>query len=132
MYRIKYLLLAALLTCPLPSLGAGGGSAPTPYFNIATPFVVNLADKEDLVFLQVNAQFKVPSEELKPHLTTHMPAIQHTMMLVLSQQTTKDIKTVAGKEKLRATALKAIQDLLKEQVGDPIIEEVYFTGFIIQ
>ena len=53
-------------------------------------------------------------------------------MLVLSEQTINDIKSVAGKQKLRETTLKEIQALLQTQIGDPAVEEIYFTGFIIQ
>ncbi len=125
-------LIALLsLTAQLPlSFAAGGG---TPYFEITTPFVVNITDKEGgTAFLQVNTQFKVKNEELKQYLHTHLPAVQHTIMLVLSEQTVSGIRTVQGKQKLREITLKEIQDFLTEQVGVPVVEEIYFTGFIIQ
>jgi flagellar FliL protein len=65
-------------------------------------------------------------------LSKHIPAIQHTVMMVLSEQTIKDINTVAGKQKLRDATLKEVQALLQSQIGDPGVEEIYFTGFIIQ
>ena len=111
---------------------ASGGSGATPYFEITTPFVVNLAEQDSLSFLQVNAQLKVSREDIKPLLSKHIPAIQHTMMMVLSEQTIKDINTVAGKQKLRDATLKEVQTLLQAQIGDPGVEEIYFTGFIIQ
>lgn len=114
------------------SVAGGGGGGATPYMEIPTPFVVNLAEDNALAFLQVNAQLKVTREDIKKHLYLHMPAIQHTVMLVLSEQSSADIKSVAGKQKLRETTLKEIQGLLEEQIGDPAVDEVYFTGFIIQ
>ena len=120
--------IGILLFSSVNAAGSGG----TPYFEIPTPFVVNLADKDALSFLQVNAQFKVKREELKTVIAKHIPAIQHTVMMVLSEQTINDIKSVAGKEKLRKTTLKEVQDLLQKQIGDPAVDEIYFTGFIIQ
>ena len=111
---------------------ASGGSGATPYFEITTPFVVNLAEQDSLSFLQVNAQLKVSREDIKPLLSKHIAAIQHTVMMLLSEQTIKDINTVAGKQKLRNETLKEIQSLLQAQIGDPGVEEIYFTGFIIQ
>jgi flagellar FliL protein len=111
---------------------AAGGSGGTPYFSIDTPFVVNLADNNSLAFLQVNAQLKVSNDEVKQQLYVHMPAIQHTMMLVLSEQTADDVKSVAGKQRLREKTLKEVQDLLKKQIGVAAVEEIYFTGFIVQ
>ena len=120
-----------LMIIASPALAAGSGGS-TPYFEITTPFVVNLAEKDSLSFLQVNAQLKVSREEIKPHLSKHIPAIQHTVMMVLSEQTIDDIKSVAGKQKLRETTLKEVQNLLQAQIGDPAVDEIYFTGFIIQ
>ena len=117
----------------LTSISAyAAGSSGSPYFEIQTPFVVNLADKGSLSFLQVNAQLKVKSEEIKQKLYLHLPAIQHTVMMVLSEQTSQDIKTVAGKQKLREKTLKEIQDLLLKQIGDKAVEDIYFTAFIVQ
>ena len=128
---MKHFFLPVLLFClTRPLLAAGGG--PTPYFEITTPFVVNLAEQDALSFLQVNAQLKVTREDIKPYLSKHMPAIQHTVMMVLSEQSTKDINTVAGKQHLRDVTLKEVQTLLQTQIGDPGVEEIYFTGFIIQ
>lgn len=127
-------LLTVILFC-FASLvfGAGGsGAGNTPYFEIPSPFVVNLAEQDSLTFLQVNAQFKVTRPEIKSQLSRHLPAIQHTVMMVLSDQSTSQIKSVAGKEKLRAKTLQEIQSLLQEQIGEPGVEEIYFTGFIIQ
>ncbi len=125
-----FILLLLFVSPNLVLAGGGGGS--TPYFEIQTPFVVNLADKGSLSFLQVNAQLKVKKDEIKDHLYAHLPAIQHTMMLLLSEQTSGDIKTVAGKQKLREKALKEVQDLLTVQIGDPAIDDIYFTAFIVQ
>ncbi len=129
--RISVLVL--ILAFAVPGIAtAAASSGPTPYFEIQTPFVVNLADPGSLSFLQVNAQFKVKNNLMKEYLTAHLPAIQHTMMLILSEQTAMDIKTVAGKQRLREITLKEVQDLLATQIGDPIIDDIYFTSFIVQ
>lgn len=128
---LRFVFSLVLVSSQSAVYAAGGGGG-TPYFEIATPFVVNLADKGGIAFLQVNAQLKVKNEELKPHLHSHMPAIQHTVMMVLSEQTSSTIRSVAGKQQLREKTLKEIQSVLTEKIGDPAIEEVYFTGFIVQ
>lgn len=124
-----YPLLILFMAVYKPAFAASGG---TPYFEIATPFVVNLADENTTAFLQVNAQLKVKDENLKPHLHTHMPAIQHSVMMVLSEQTSNEVRSVAGKQKLRERTLEEIQAVMTEKTGQPIVDEVYFTGFIIQ
>ncbi len=128
--RISFLIL--IFSFSVPNFASAASSGATPYFEIKTPFVVNLADAGSLAFLQVNAQFKVKNDAVKEYLFIHLPAIQHTMMLILSEQTASDIKTVAGKQKLREKTLKEVQDLLTTQIGDSAIEDIYFTSFIVQ
>ena len=131
-FLVRAILTVAMASGCSSSFAAGGGGGATPYFEIPTPFVVNLAEKNGISFLQVNAQLKVSDDELKRHLYTHMPAIQHTVMMVLSEQSSASVRSVTGKQKLRETTLKEIQSLLNEKIGAPVVEEVYFTGFIIQ
>ena len=129
---LLFVLLTLALTVQPPVSVASGGSGGSPYFEITAPFVVNITDNGGAVFLQVNAQLKVSNEELKSHLSAHLPAIQHTVMLVLSEQTASGVSSLQGKQKLRETTLKEIQDFLTAQIGIPVVEEIYFTGFIIQ
>lgn len=112
--------------------GGGGNDANNPYFDITTPFVVNIQSESGMNYLQVQAQLRLSRPELKSKLSANLPAIQHTMMMLLSEQSAKDLRSVAGKQKLRENVLKELQKLLEKEIGDPAVEEVLFAGFIIQ
>lgn len=125
----------ALLLCVhvSQSFAASEGKSGSQYFAIDPPFVVNLAGTTDnLSYLQVNVQFKLKKPEFRTQLQLQMPAIQHTMVMLLSDQTADSIKSVQGKQALRENALKSLQQLFQTLIGDPAIDDVYFTGFIIQ
>lgn len=104
----------------------------TPYFEIPKPFVVNINGEDPIVFLQVNAQLKTTDPHLKKALLENLPAIRHTMIMVLSEQNAQSLRTLNGKEQLRQQARKELRAMMKKQIGEPAIETVYFTGFIIQ
>jgi flagellar FliL protein len=123
------LLLCAQISNTYASSEGGNGSA---FFAIDTPFVVNLAGKDTLTYLQVNVQLKLKKPEYRAQLQSQMPAIQHTMMMLLSDQTIKSINSVQGKQALRETALKSLQELCQKLIGNPAIDDIYFTGFVIQ
>ena len=53
-------------------------------------------------------------------------------MMLLSDQTIKSINSVQGKQALRESALKSMQQLSQQLIGDPAIDDIYFTGFVIQ
>ena len=108
------------------------GQSGSQYFAFEKPFVVNLAGTDNLTFLQVNVQFKLKKPEYRTLLQAQLPAIQNTMVMLLSEQTVDSIKSVKGKQALREVALKSLQQLFQILIGDPAIDDVYFTDFIIQ
>lgn len=107
-------------------------AAKSPFFAFAKPFIVNLSGTDNLTYLQVNVQFKLKNAELATKLHAQLPAIEHTMVMLLSSQTVSSIKSVQGKQALRKAALKSVQDVCQKLIGDKAVEDVYFTGFIIQ
>lgn len=132
---IKYrtILLASLcLLITGNGFASGGEAGATPYFQIGEPFVVNLVDDKGIAYLQVHAQFLVEKSELKAHLHTHLPGIKHTIMMVLSESNIAAVKTLQGKQALREKALKETQEFLQKQIGDPVIQDILFTSFVVQ
>lgn len=131
---MRNLLLIIGLFSVSSAMAAGDAAGGTPFFEISSPLVVNIIDDKNksMNFLQVNAQLKTSRPDLKQQLHLHMPAIQHTMMLLLSEQKLEDLKSVQGKAALRVKAVQELQALLTEQIGDPVVEEIYFTAFVIQ
>ena len=126
--RLFTILVALGITGQTLAESSGG----TPYFEIPEPFVVNIQGEDPISFLQVNAQLKTPERSLKSHLQDHLPIIRHTMIMLLSEQNVETVRSVSGKENLRKQAVQELQAVLKEQTGEIAVDNVYFTGFIIQ
>lgn len=105
---------------------------PTRYIPLDPPIVVNVEDGSSSRFLQVTAQVSVNTPKAEEHLQTHMGPIRHEMIMLLSGQQVADISTLKGKENLRKKSLSAIQSVLKKNTGKPVVNAVFFTGFIIQ
>ena len=52
--------------------------------------------------------------------------------MLLSGRQAAEIKTVEGKEKLRSSVLEAVQKVMQENTGQPVVDALYFTSFVIQ
>lgn len=102
------------------------------YFEVEPPLVVNVDEGDIVRFLQINTQIQYTQQLALPIIEKHMPAIRDAMIILLSGQSVAEIKTPQGKEKLRESALKAIQQVMTETTGEPVVDAVYFTGFVIQ
>ncbi len=112
--------------------GGGGGDASSPFIPINPPIIVNLMDGKYVRHMQVNIEIKLADPKNAPKIDLHKGPIRHTLILLLSSQEAGAISSAQGKEQLRKDALAAVQKVMEELEGDPIIESLYFTNFVIQ
>ncbi|HEC18557.1 MAG TPA: flagellar basal body protein FliL [Gammaproteobacteria bacterium] len=111
----------------------GGGEAmPAIYIPIDPAFVVNFASQGKARFLQVTVEVMTRDPEMPDKIKLHMPVIRNNLMLLFSSQSYDGVSTLEGKEALREEALEVVQQILEEETGDPGVEAVYFTSFVMQ
>jgi len=105
---------------------------PAVYLPMEPPFVVNFDGEGKARFLQITVELMNRDEPQLTAAQLHMPAIRNQLMLLFSSQNYSAISTVEGKEALRAEALTTIQTILEEEMDDPVVENIYFTSFVMQ
>ncbi|HVI54133.1 MAG TPA: flagellar basal body-associated FliL family protein [Luteibacter sp.] len=146
----KLLLIAALVV--LVAGGAGGyvlmkgghgkaggegatevaKSKPAVYLQLDPAFVVNFQDETALRFLQIGVNVMSHDPEAIAAAKEADPEIRNALLMLFSAQDVKSLSDVKGKQKLQAAALAEIQRVLKEKIGRPGVDAVYFTSFIMQ
>jgi len=144
----KLLLIGALVV--LAAGGAGGWfmmkgghkgaegeaaavkSKPAVYLQLDPAFVVNFQDDTALRFLQVGVNVMSHDPEAITAAKEADPEIRNALLMLFSAQDVKSLSDVKGKQKLQAAALAEIQRVLKEKIGRPGVDAVYFTSFIMQ
>lgn len=62
----------------------------------------------------------------------HIPLIEGTLLKAFSTANADDLQTVAGKDALKLKAAKDVQKAVIDVTGSKIVEEVLFTGFVMQ
>lgn len=103
------------------------------YLALDPAFVVNFTGGGRRTrYLQAKIEVMSKKPEAIEALKLHMPAVRNALVLLLSGQSYDSLLSAEGKEQLRIQVLAAIQAIMKEQAGDPGIEAVYFTGFVMQ
>lgn len=130
---MRFLSLIVVLILSSSAFAAGGGgNSNSPFIPLNPPIIVNIVDGGKVRHMQVIIEIKLvdPTESAKVDL--HKGPIRHELILLLSSQDAATISSALGKEQLRKDALAAVQKVMQEQEGKPIIESLYFTNFIIQ
>lgn len=113
-----------------PNATADKGSAL--YVSMPRPFIFNVpgATKDRLV--QIKVQLLVRGSNNEETAKVHIPLIESTLLRTFSTSNAEELITVEGKENLKKKALKEVQEALVGVAGSEVVEEVLFTGFVMQ
>lgn len=103
------------------------------YMPMRPSFVVNFANAGGKThFLQVEVTLMGRDPVFMAALEEHTPLIKSRLVDVFQTQDFEELKSPEGKEAMRLMALEELQSLFSEELGDPGIEKVYFTVFVLQ
>lgn len=92
------------------------------------PFTTNLNETSGRRFLKVTLSMEVDSQDAADELNRVMPAVQDSILILLSSLSFDDISTVDGKERLRSQILKKTNDCMKINR----VRKVNYSEFVIQ
>jgi flagellar FliL protein len=130
--RLLPLLLMIVLTpAALASAKKEEPAAPSEYIELKPAFVTNYGSGA-IHFLKADVTLRVPDPQMTQAVLRHLPQIRHTLVMLLSRQEEQDIATMEGKEQLRQEALAAVRAVIEAEEGKPGVEDLLFTGFILQ
>jgi flagellar FliL protein len=106
---------------------------PMLYYAMDPAFVVNFKSNPDARLLQIGLSVASKNQAVIDAVKKHSPMIRNNVLLLLSGQEPATLKTAEGKEALRAKLLEEIRAVVAKQTGyNGGIEEIFFTGFIMQ
>ncbi|WJG10613.1 flagellar basal body-associated protein FliL [Aliiglaciecola sp. LCG003] len=102
------------------------------YVAMPRPFVFNVPGQGKDRLAQIKVQLMVRGTDNEELAKMHVPLIEGTLLRVFSSANADDLVTEAGKVSLRDQAAREVQKVLKETIGNEVVEQVLFTGFVMQ
>ena len=105
---------------------------PSLYVGMPRPFVFNVSGGQRDRLVQIKIQLMVRGAADETLAKQNIPLIEGTLLRVFSAATAEQLMTFEGKEKLRQDSLEECRRVLKDLVSSPVIEQVLFTGFVMQ
>lgn len=81
---------------------------------------------------QIGVQLLVRGAQHESLAQENIPLLESTLLSTFSRTSAERLTTQEGKREIRLQALDAVQEALYEATGDPIVEEVLFTNFVVQ
>jgi len=105
---------------------------PAIYFDLKPAFVVNYQWKGRQRYVQISISVMTRDENVVETLQAHMPLVRNNLVMILGAQDFEVLRTPEGKEAVRESVLEEVQRILTEEMGEPGIEKVLFTNFVMQ
>ena len=102
------------------------------YVSLGKPMVLNLSGTKRLTFLQISADVLVSDADAEETIKLHVPAIRHSLIMLLSEQKASDIKSPAKREEIRQQATARVQSLMVALSGSTDVGDILFSSILVQ
>ncbi|MDX9665869.1 MULTISPECIES: flagellar basal body-associated protein FliL [unclassified Pseudomonas] len=135
-----WIMLMLALSLPMAAQAeeakeAKEGEAPkVSYISLTPPFVGNygLDGTARLKVYKADVALRVTGEEAAKAVKANEPLIRNQLVALFGQQTSETMNNVEAKEKLRQEALKQTQQVMNDETGKPMVDDLLFNNLIIQ
>ncbi|OOF28526.1 flagellar basal body-associated protein FliL [Salinivibrio sp. IB872] len=107
-------------------------SLPAIYVTLPRPFVFNVTGDEQQRLVQVKAQLLVRGNEMEALAKENLPLVEHALLNTFGAATAEQLRTPQGQLEVRRQAAENVRAALIKVTGDPVVERVLFTGFVMQ
>lgn len=103
------------------------------YFTLDPDITTNFYTKgKQLGYIQIHVDIMVAHSADVSIVELHQPLIRDAIIEFLGKQTEDKIKSLAGREDIRKTLVKKINDLLLAETGRTIVADLLFTKYMYQ
>jgi flagellar FliL protein len=102
------------------------------YVSLGDPMVLNLSGTSRLTFLQISADVLVSDSDAEETIKLHVPAIRHSLIMLLSEQKAGDIKSPDKREEIRRQATAQVQSLMVDLSGSNDVSDILFSSILVQ
>jgi flagellar FliL protein len=96
------------------------------------PFIVNFGGPGKTRFLKCEISISVGSEATQFAVNQHMAQIRNDLVFLLSAQSEENVSSVKAQTELAQSGLKLVQNILVEEVGEAMVNDRFFTSFVVQ
>jgi flagellar FliL protein len=96
------------------------------------PFVVNLPPGDEVRLMQIGLTVLTYDPAVVEALKKHAPMLRNNLNLLFSAQTSAKLRTLEGKQELQTQILEEVRKVALMQIPTGSVEQVFFTGFVLQ
>ncbi|MHA7878770.1 MAG: flagellar basal body-associated FliL family protein [Saccharospirillum sp.] len=85
-----------------------------------------------LSYLQTAITLQVTDNAAALEVNAHADALRHAIIMNISAQDAETVRSNSGREAMQEELLLELQSIMERETGEPMIERVLFTFFVVQ
>lgn len=104
------------------------------YLSLEPEIVTNYSGSSarELGYVRVNIELMLHNVSHLEVAEHHLPLLRATAIEIFGRQPRDKVKSLTGREDIRLTILKALQDLMLQETGSEVVKDVIFTKYLEQ
>lgn len=106
-------------------------AAPSAYVSLVPALVGNYGAGEKLKYYKADIALRVKADNVAK-VEYHEPLIRDQLIQLFAQQTDENMGSNEGKEAMRQAALLQVQNTVKEEEGEILVDDLLFNNLIVQ
>lgn len=132
MRMILALPLLLSLFAALPAQAQDTPVAAAQYVELKPSFVGTVGPGPKIQYMKVDVALRANDPTAVPRIEYHDPLIRNALVSLFAHETLESVATLEGKEALRSKALAAVREVLEEEEGTPLVDDLLFTNLVTQ
>lgn len=103
------------------------------YYGLEPEIVTNyVTDSNRLGYIRVSIELMLEDANNLAIVEHHAPLIRSTIIEILGEQNKEKIQSLTGREEIRRYCFETVNQLLEQEVGEPLLVNLLFTKFLYQ
>lgn len=133
---VASLLMAITFSSPITYAKQPHSNSTQPnitYYTLAPDITTNyVTNTKRLGYIRLQVDLMINDNNQLINIEHHAPLIRDTIISIISQQSEQQIKSLAGREKIRQLSKQKINQLLLIETGHTAVNELLFTKYLYQ
>lgn len=132
---MRKILALPLLFCLLAVMPTQAEEAPVAgvqYVELKPAFVGTVGPGPKIQYMKVDVALRANDPAAVPRIEYHDPLIRNALVSLFAHETLASVATLEGKEQLRDKALAVVREVLEEEEGKPLVDDLLFTNLVTQ
>lgn len=101
------------------------------YFGFEPDIITNYAsNKRKIGFVRITAELMIADVANVAIVEHHSPLLRDAIIDVLIRQPEQKVKSMTGREEIRLKILDRLQELMKQETGQTVVQDILFTKYL--